>query len=216
MGKQYAVFGLGTFGTSVALALESLGCEVLAVDRSMDKIQEISDQVSYAMKANLEDAGVMETIGARNLDGAVVALSENLEASIMATIRAKEIGIPYVIAKAKTELQGKVLKKVGADTIVYPEKEMGIKIAKAMVATNFAEWIDLSPEFSIVECKVPKKWAGKTLQELKIREKQGINAVGMIQDGEVNITIDPAEPLPQDGIVILIGSNKALQELEEE
>ena len=122
MGRQYAVFGLGNFGKSVALSLERLGCEVLVVDKSMEKIQEISDEVSYAMRADIEEAEVMETIGARNLDGAIVALSENLEASIVATIMAKEMGIPYVIAKAQTELQGRILKKVGADVIVYPEK----------------------------------------------------------------------------------------------
>lgn len=216
MGKQYGVFGLGNFGTSVALALENLGCEVLAVDKSMEKIQEISDQVSYAMKADLEDPDVMSAIGARNLDGVVIALSENLEASIMATIMAKEIGIPYVIAKAQTELQGKVLKKVGADRIVYPEKEMGLKIARGIVATNFAEWIDLSPEFSLAECKIPKSWVGKTLIELKIRERCGINVVGIIRNGKVDISIDPGEPFPAEGVVILIGSNEALKALKEE
>lgn len=216
MGKQYGVFGLGNFGTSVALTLESLGCEVLAVDKSMEKIQEISDQVSYAMKADVEDEEVMEAIGARNLDGAVIAISENLEASIMATIMAKEIGIPHVIAKAQTELQGRVLKKVGADAIVYPEKEMGIKIARGIVATNFAEWIDLSPEYSLVECKIPRSWVGKTLLELKIREKNGINVVGMKCNGKVDISINPAEPFPGEGVVILIGANHALKALEEE
>lgn len=215
MGKQYAVFGLGSFGTSVALSLENFGCEVLAVDKSIDKVQEISEHVSYAMRADIEDAEVMESIGARNLDGAVIALSESLESSIMATIMAKEIGIPYVIAKAQTELQGKVLKKVGADRIVYPEKEMGVKIAAGIVAANFAEWIDLSPEFSPVEYKTPEKWVGKTLTELKIRERLGINVVGFICDGKVNIAVDASEPFPAESIVILIGPNKALQDLKE-
>ena len=216
MGRQYAVFGLGNFGKSVALSLERLGCEVLVVDKSMEKIQEISDEVSYAMRADIEEAEVMETIGARNLDGAIVALSENLEASIVATIMAKEMGIPYVIAKAQTELQGRILKKVGADVIVYPEKEMGIRIARGIVATNFAEWIDLSPEYSLVEWKIPGKWAGKTLLELRITERKGINVVVIIQDGNVNLSFEPTEPLPEDGIIILIGSNKVLQKLKEE
>lgn len=216
MGRQYAVFGLGNFGKSVALSLERLGCEVLVVDKSMEKIQEISDEVSYAMRADIEEAEVMETIGARNLDGEVIALSENLEASIVATIMAKETGIPYVIAKAQTELQGRILKKVGADVIVYPEKEMGIRIARGIVATNFAEWIDLSPEYSLVEWKIPAKWAGKTLLELRIRERKGINVVGIIQGSNVNLSFEPTEPLPEDGIIILIGSNKVLQKLKEE
>lgn len=214
MGKQYAVFGLGTFGRSVALALERLGCEVLAVDKSLEKVQDISEYVSYAMSADIEDSEVMDTIGARNMDGAIIALSENLEASIMATIMAKEAGIPHVVAKAHTELQGRVLEKVGADLIVYPEIEMGDKIARGLVATNFAEWIELSPEFSLVECKIPKKWVGKTLIELNLRERRGINVVGVIQDGNVNISYNPSLPLPGDAIVILIGSNDVLEKLK--
>lgn len=216
MGKQYAVFGLGNFGKSVALSLESLGCEVLAVDKSMEKVQEISEHVSYAMRADIEDVEAMRSIGARNLDGVVIALADSLEASVMATIVAKEIGIPYVIVKAQTELHGKVLKKVGADRVVYPEKEMGLKIARGIVETNFAEWIDLSPEFSLIEYKMPASWAGKTLLELKIRERLGINVVGFICDGEVSIAVDPSQPFPENSIVILIGPNKALEELKED
>lgn len=216
MAKQYAVFGLGKFGTSVALTLESMGCEVLVVDKSLEKVQEIADQVSYAMTADIEEAEVMRAIGARNLDGVVIALSENFEGSVMATIMAKEIGIPQVIAKAQTELQGKVLKKVGADSVIYPEKEMGIRIARGIVATNFAEWIDLSPEYSLVECRIPKAWVGKTLLELKMREKRGINVVGFIHDGNVSLTVDPSTPFPDNSIVILIGANDVLQALKEE
>ena len=126
MRKQFAVFGLGSFGWSVALTLESLGCDVLVVDKSYEKIQEIADQVSYAMRADVADPEAMQALGGRNLDGAVVAISESLEASIMATMLSKEMGIPYVLAKAQDNLQGTILEKVGADSVVYPEREMGI------------------------------------------------------------------------------------------
>lgn len=117
MRKQYAVFGLGNFGKHLALGLENLGCEVIVVDNSMEKIQEIADKVSYAMCANIEDPEVIKSLGARNLDGAVIAISENFGTSIMATIMAKEIGIPYVLAKAQSSLHATVLKKVGADAV---------------------------------------------------------------------------------------------------
>lgn len=214
--KQYAVFGLGGFGQSVALKLEDLGCDVIVVDDSMEKVQDVANEVTYAMKADIEDPEVIKSLGARNLDGAVVAISENMEASIMATILAKEIGIPYVLAKAKNELHAKILKKVGADTIIYPEKEMGRRIAKSLASANFADWIELSPDYSLVETKVPSQWVGKTLNELKVRDKYGINVVGIVHEKKVEVNVSPDLPLPEKGKLILIGSDKVLKELKSE
>lgn len=216
MRKQYAVFGLGNFGKHLALGLENLGCEVIVVDNSMEKIQEIADKVSYAMCANIEDPEVIKSLGARNLDGAVIAISENFGTSIMATIMAKEIGIPYVLAKAQSSLHATVLKKVGADAVVYPEKEMGRRIARTMVSGNFADWIELSPDYSLVEIEIPDEWIGKRLVDLQIREKYGINVVGTIENGVVDVTINPQRPFNKNLIVILIGSNEALQKLKKE
>lgn len=216
MRKQYAVFGLGNFGKHLALGLENLGCEVIVVDNSMEKIQEIADKVSYAMCANIEDPEVIKSLGARNLDGAVIAISENFGTSIMATIMAKEIGIPYVLAKAQSSLHATVLKKVGADAGVHPEKEMGRRIARTMVSGNFADWIELSPDYSLVEIEIPDEWIGKRLVDLQIREKYGINVVGTIENGVVDVTINPQRPFNKNLIVILIGSNEALQKLKKE
>lgn len=214
MKKQYAVFGLGSFGHSVALKLENLGCDVIVVDNSTEKIQEIADYVTLAMKADMEDPEVMRALGAKNLDGAVVAISENMEASILATIMAKEIGVPYVLAKAKNELHAKILKRLGADTIVYPEKEMGSRIAKSLVSANFADWIELSPEYSLVETKIPEEWVGKTLVELRVRDVYGVNVVGIVKDSKVEVTIDPYMPLPEKCMVILIGADKVLKDFK--
>lgn len=216
MKKQFAVFGLGSFGWSVALTLESLGCDVLVVDKSYEKIQEISDQVSYAMKADVSDPEAMQALGGRNLDGAVVAVSESLEASIMATMLSKEMSIPYVLAKAKDRLQGTILEKVGADSVIYPEREMGSRVAKNLVSGTFSDWIELSSEYSMAETVIPTKWAGRSLSELKIREKYGINVVGIIQDEKVNVMFDPQEPLPVDGILIVIGANSVLEKFHTE
>lgn len=211
MKKQFAVFGLGSFGRSVALTLENLGCDVVVVDKSYEKIQEISDLVSYAMRADVSDPDALQTLGGRNLDGAVVAVSESLEASIMATILSKEMGIPYVLAKAKDDLQGAILEKVGADAIVYPERDMGSRVAKSLMSTAFADWIELSSEYSMAEVVVPDKWVGKSLSELKIRELYKINVVGIIRQEEVDVTMDPNEPLPAGGILILIGATEVLE-----
>ena len=216
MRKQYAVFGLGNFGKHLALGLENLGCEVVVVDNSMEKIQEIADEVSYAMCANIEDREVMKSVGGRNLDGAVVAISEDIGTSIMATIMAKEIGIPYVLAKAQSSIHATILKKVGADAVVHPEKEMGHRVARSLVSGNFIDWIELSPDYSLVETEIPDEWVGKRLVDLQIREKLGINVVGIIEDNVVNVTISPQQVLKKNLIVILIGSNKVLQKLKKE
>lgn len=212
--KQFAVLGLGSFGSSVALTLEKMGCDVLVMDDSYDKIQEISDKVEYAMKADVSDPEALQALGSKNLDGVVVAVSENLEAGIMATMICKELGIPKVLAKAQDKLQGEILKRVGADVVVYPEIDMGSRVAKNLVAKEFTDWIELSPDYSMVESAVPEEWAGKSLIELGIRERYGINVVGIIVDGKVDVTLDPRAPLPRTGILILIGANDVLERFD--
>lgn len=217
MKKQYAVFGLGKFGHSIAVTLENLGCDVIVVDNSAEKIQEVADLVSYAIKADIEEPEVIRSLGARNLDGVIVAVAENLEASIMATIISKEMGVPYILAKAQNDLHATILKKVGADAIVYPEKEMGTRIAKSLVSTNFADWIELSTDYSLVETEIPDAWKGRTLIDLRVRERFNVNIIGIIgADGEVNVALDPSKPFPENGIIILVGSNKALQKFKKE
>lgn len=212
--KQYVVFGLGAFGRSVALNLENMGCDVIVVDRSYERIQEIADSVSYAIRADVNDAEALEGLGGRNLDGAIVAIAENLEASIMAVMAAKEMGIPYILAKAKGDLNEKILKKVGADETIRPERESGERVAKTLISGTFADWIELSSDFSLVEVAIPKAWVGQTLAELRVRETYGVNVVGLIQEGNVNVMVDPMEPLPEEGLLIVIGSNKNLEFLQ--
>ena len=210
MEKQYAVLGLGSFGESVALTLENMGCDVLVMDDSYEKIQDISDKVSYAMKGDVADPDALQALGGKNLDGVVVAGSENLEAGIMATMPCKERGFPLAIAKAKNAIQGAILKRVGADRIVYPEIEMGSRVAKSLVSREFMDWIELSNDYSMVEIAVPAKWAGQSLAEVNARERLGINVVGIIVNGKIDVTPDPQKPLPEGGILIVIGSNDIL------
>ena len=214
MEKQYAVLGLGSFGESVALTLENMGCDVLVMDDSYEKIQDISDKVSYAMKADVADPDALQALGGKNLDGVVVAVSENLEAGIMATMLCKEMGIPLVVAKAKNKLQGAILKRVGADRIVYPEIEMGSRVAKSLVSREFMDWIELSNDYSMVEIAVPDKWVGRTLVDINVRERLGINVVGIIINGKIDVTLDPQKPLPEGGILIVIGANDVVEKFD--
>ena len=190
---------------------ENLG---ISVDDSYEKIQEISDKVSYAMKADVTDKDALQALGARNLDGVVVAVSEHPEANIMATLLCKEMGIPLVVAKAKDKLQGTILEKVGADSVVYPEIEMGSRIAKNMVANEFTDWIELSNDYSIVEIAVPRRWEGKNLAELDVRKKYGITVVGVMQGEKMDISFNPQTPLPGNAILVLIGANKILEKIK--
>lgn len=214
MGKQFAVFGLGSFGKSVALTLQSFGCDVIAVDNCYEKIQDIADSVSYAMCGDVTEPEFMKTIGARNLDGAVIAISENLEAAIMATMLSKEMGIPYVLVKAMDKLQGKILEKIGAEAIVYPEIDMGERVAKKLMSTEFVDWIELSPDYSLTEKLIPKQWEGKSLAELRVREKYGINVIGILKEDKMDMALDPSKPLQPDDMLFIIGKNSDLEKFK--
>ena len=203
MKKQYAVFGLGSFGESVALELQKLGCEVVAVDKDMEHVKGIADSVSYAMQADIGDPEFIRSL----------AEAESLEASIMATLVCKEIGVPNVVAKAKNERHATVLKKIGADSIIFPEKEMGLRLAKNLMSASFTDWIALSPDYSIVETPMPEKWKGKTLKELDVRRNSEVNVVGIKSGPHVEVNPDPSEVLREDMVLILVGSNKALEAL---
>lgn len=215
MRKQYAVFGLGSFGESVAVTLQELGCEVVVVDNHMERIEDISPYVSYAVQADIEDPEVIRSLGARNLDGVVVAVADDMEASIMATLVSKEIGVPYVLAKAKNELHAKVLKKIGADSIIFPEKEIGQSVARNLVSGEFVDWISLSPDYSITEIQVPEKWIGKSLSEIDVRRTKDVNVVGVRIGEKIQVNIDPKEPLQKEMMLIMIGSNEALENFGE-
>ena len=215
MNKQFVVLGLGSFGASVAVTLQKLGCYVVAVDQDMELVSDIAEKVTYAMQADIENPKLLESLGSRNFDGMVVASSENLEGSILATLAAKEIGIPYILCKAHNERHARVLRKIGADAVVFPEEEMGRKIAKNLVSANLADWIELSPDYSIVETAIPKRWVGKTLKELDVRRNYEVNVVGIKEEeeGRVEITPNPDMPLREGMILMLIGANEALEKI---
>lgn len=213
MKKQFVVLGLGSFGASVAVTLQQLGCDVVAVDQDMERINDIADKVTYAMQADIGNPDLLQSLGSRNYDGIVVASSENLEGSILATLAAKEMGIPYILCKAHNARYAQVLRKVGADAVVFPEEEMGRKIAKNLLSANLADWIELSPDYSIVETAVPKRWIGRTLKDLDVRRTYGVNVVGVKEGDHVEITPDPDVSLKEGMILMLIGSNEALERI---
>lgn len=213
MKKQCVVIGLGEFGTSIALTLEEQGCEVLAIDTDEKRIEEVTEQVTHAVVANAADPDVLDSLGIRNFDLAVVTIGNNLEASIMTTILVKESGVPYVLAKAQNELHAQVLRKVGADKVVFPERDMGIRVARNLLAGHFIDMIELSDQFSIVEVNTPSSWIGKNLKQLDLRKK-GLNIIAKKDGNTVETVLNPDRNLTGQEVYIIFGSNDALMHLK--
>lgn len=212
--KSFVVFGLGEFGQSVALTMAKNGYDVLAVDKRTDRVQEIADHVTRAIRADATDMEVMKSLGVDTMDGAIVGIGGSLEASILITIAAKECGVPYVLAKARESIEEKVLRRVGADEVVFPERAMGIRIGQNLSSGNFTDIIELSSKFSMVEMKIPSEWENKTLRELNLR-KLGLNIIARKYGDEVTITLNPDAVMDADAIYILVGSNESLEKIKE-
>ena len=211
--KEFVILGLGRFGKSVAATLAESGCEVLVVDADENKINEIADKVTYAVKADATDADTLKTLGISNFDGAIIGMGEDLEASVMATILVKELGIPYVLAKAQSELHARILKKVGADMVVFPEKETGIRIANNLLRDNFFDAIELSPTFSMMDIEALDSWVGKSLRDLKLRTSLKVNVIGIRKKENLNINPAADDAIEKGDVLVIIGNNEVLNKL---
>lgn len=202
--KSYAVIGLGKFGAAIAEELSRAGAEVLAVDNDEERVHELASIVTCAVKADVCDAESMETLGLSNMDGVVVAITESLDASIMGTILAKEAGVDYIIAKARDAIHARILEKVGADKVIVPEKESGVRIARSMMSGKFLDFIELSDRIRMIEIPVKEDWIGKTLIELNLRKSKKINVIAVRNvDEEVIVNFDPERPI-KAGMSMLI------------
>lgn len=186
--KSFAVIGLGQFGMTLAVTLAESDCDVLAIDDKEENIEEISEKVTYAVKADVREPGILKALGVQNVDVAIIAVAENLEASISATMQAKDLGVPFVVAKSMNSLHGRILDKIGADKIIYPEQSMGLRVARNLMSGGY----------------------------LDVRERFHINIIGIKQGENVTVDLDPSEPLPDNCSIIAIGKNKDLNASREE
>ena len=159
--KSFAVIGLGQFGMTLAVTLAESDCDVLAIDEKEENIEEISEKVTYAVKADVREPGILKALGVQNVDVAIIAVAENLEASISATMQAKDLGVPFVVAKSMNSLHGRILDKIGADKIIYPEQSMGLRVARNLMSGGYLDVFELSAEFSMAEFSMPVSWIGK-------------------------------------------------------
>ncbi len=205
INQSYAVFGLGRYGMAVAKELVQAGAEVLAVDINEDRVNSAAAEIPYCKCADVTDVEVIRQLGIASIDVVVIAMASNLEASVMATMLCKEVGVKTVIAKCGSEMNCKILSKVGADHVIFPENESGIRLAKNLLSAGFVDIIELSKDVSMMEIPVRPEWADKTLIELNLRQKYSINVVAIIQQDKSVITnIDPAKPLEKTMRLIVI------------
>ena len=167
--KSFAVIGLGQFGMTLAVTLAESDCDVLAIDDKEENIEEISEKVTYAVKADVREPGILKALGVQNVDVAIIAVAENLEASISATMQAKDLGVPFVVAKSMNSLHGRILDKIGADKIIYPEQAMGLRVARNLLSGGYLDVFELSAEFSMAEFSIPESWVGKSPPSWKYR-----------------------------------------------
>lgn len=212
--KSFIVIGLGRFGNEVAKSLCRQGCEVLAIDVNNDLVQQISEDVTQAVVGDGQDKEILRALDAKSFDCGIVAIGDNLGASVLATMNLKELGVSYVVSKASDETHKQVLAKLGADRVVIPEKENANRLAKSLSSTNVLDYIELSDDYGIIDTPAPEKWDGKSLIELNVRAKLGVNILAIKRDG--NITVSPAADykILKGDVLVVLGDNTALKALQ--
>lgn len=208
--KSFAVMGLGRFGSSAARALSAMGHEVLAVDRREDAVAAIKDSVLHAVVADTTDERALIQLGVSNFDCVLVCYGEDLRASILTTVLCKEHGAKRVIAKAKDNLHATLLTKTGADRVVQPEHDGGVRLARSLSSESVIDSLDLSDEYSVNEVRTPASWVGKNLIELNVRKKFGLSVIAIRRDAHLTVNIDPEEPLHADDTLFVLGDNRSL------
>lgn len=213
INKTYAVFGLGRYGLAVAKELFASGAEVIAVDNDENKVNAAATEIPVCKCADITDAEVIRQLGIGNIDVVIIAMANNLEACVMAVTLCKEAGVKTVIAKCGSEMHQKILKRVGADIVVFPENESGVRLAKNLLSSGFVDMITLSKDFSMIELEIRPEWAGKSLLELNLRKKYAINVVAIKKADKLTVNINPEEKLSADSSLIVIANPTKLSKL---
>lgn len=214
--NQFAVIGLGRFGASLARELYQLGYEVLGIDRDEERVSEMSPYLTHAVVAESIDEEALRSLGLRNFDCGVVAIGSDVQASIMTAILLKDLGVKTVVAKAISKIHGKVLEKIGVDRVVFPERDMGIRVAHQLGTPNLLDYIELSSEYTIAELKATSRIAGQTLRQLNPRARFGCSVVALFnKSGKVSIAPSADDVVAADDVMVVIGTNDQIERFEE-
>lgn len=212
--KSFIVVGLGRFGMQVAKKLSQQGCEVLALDRSADLVQQVGETVTQAVIADARDKEVLRSLGVKDFDCAVVAIGDSLSDSVLATLNLKELGVPQIICKAHDETHRNVLQKLGADRVVIPEQENADRLAMSLSSTNVLDYIELSSDYGIIEVPVPASWENKSLIELNVRAKLGINILSVKRSGSITVSPSADYRMAKGDIMLVLGETAALEAVQ--
>jgi len=212
--KQYVIIGIGCFGSSVAKTLYSMGHDVLAIDKDEEKIQQISDSVTHSVQVDATDENTLKALGIRNFDVAVITIGTDIQASVLITMICKELGVKYVIAKAQSDLHAKVLYKTGADRVVFPERDMGVRVAHNLSSSNILDYIELSPDYSLVEVAALQSWEGKTLKAINMRDRFGLNVLAIKHVNKINMSPKGDDVIHPADTLVVIGSNEDIERFE--
>lgn len=212
MAKQFGIIGLGRFGSSVAITLEKLGYQVLAIDKNEDKINSVKDFVTYAKQTDATDTESLKEAGIGNCDVVVVAIGGDMQNSILTTIVLKEMGIKRLIVKASNAMHGKVLEKIGVEKIVYPEKDTGIRVAHQLVSSNILEFIQISHDYSMEEIKISEALQGKTLKDMNLRKKYEIEVLAIKRKEKLILIPNSEEEMVLNDLLIIIGKTENIRE----
>ena len=213
--KQFIVIGMGRFGQSVARCLTSMGKEVLAVDMDEDLISDIAPHVTHAVQADATDEKALNALGLRNFDVALVTIGDDIQSSILVTLLCKEMGVSYVVSKAQTDLHAKVLLKIGADKVVFPERDMGMRLAHNLAAANVIDYIQVSGDLRVLEVNAIAPWVGKSLIELDFRKKYGVNVIAIKKDtGKINTSPHAEDVIDDSDVLIVVGQTADIARIE--
>ncbi|WP_152970788.1 potassium channel family protein [Bacillus sp. FJAT-28004] len=212
--KQYAVIGMGRFGSSIAKALTDMGFEVLAIDSNEQRVQEVVNFVTHAVSADSTDEEALRALGIRNFDVVVVAIGQDIQSSILTTLILKDLGVKTLIVKAQNDLHGKVVGKIGADKVVFPERDMGLRVAHHLVSPNILDYIEISDDYSIIEIKAPEPMIGQSLKQLDIRAKYKCNVMAIKTGSTMNIAPYADDLIGKEDILVIVGKNSDLTNLE--
>ena len=212
--KSYIVSGLGKFGSQAARRLCQLNCEVLAMDTNAELVQHVANEVTQAVVADAKDKDVLKTLGAKDFDCAIVAIGDDLSNSVLATMNLKELGVPYIVCKASDETHRQVLMKLGADKVVIPEQEHADRLARNLSSQNVLDYIELSEEYAIIEVPAPRSWQEKTLKELNVRAKLGVNIIAVKQEGKINVSPAADYRIKANDVMVVLGDTTALKAVQ--
>ena len=212
--KTYLVIGLGLFGAEVAVKLCEQGCEVLAMDIRSDLVQQVADHVTHAVVGDGQDKDVLKALGAGNFDCAIIAIGDDLAASVLTIMNLKELEVPYIVCKAHDETHRRVLEKLGADRVVIPECEFAGRLARSLASHNVLDYIELSPDYGILEVPAPKSWVNKSLKDLNVRAKLGVNIIAVESGKDTNVSPSADYVVRSGDIMVVLGDNKALEAVQ--